>query len=164
MNFVDLAAVRIDDAIIQLVPESVARENTIIPYQEDGDSLIVLVSDPFDLETIEKLRFILNRRIETALAPKETINDAINRYYGQVEGESADSILQEFTDTQIDFTETAEDGAQTDSELVDENSAPVVRLVGLMIQEAVCSCEHRISTSNRLKTACAFDIASTAFW
>ncbi len=137
MNFVDLAAVRIDDAIIQLVPESVARENTIIPYQEDGDSLIVLVSDPFDLETIEKLRFILNRRIETALAPKETINDAINRYYGQVEGESADSILQEFTDTQIDFTETAEDGAQTDSELVDENSAPVVRLVGLMIQEAV---------------------------
>ncbi|MGN6544398.1 MAG: GspE/PulE family protein, partial [Aureliella sp.] len=137
MDFVDLAAVRIDDAIIQLVPESVARENTIIPYQEDGDSLIVLVSDPFDLETIEKLRFILNRRIETALAPKETINDAINRYYGQVEGESADSILQEFTDTQIDFTETAEDAGGGDSDLVDENSAPVVRLVGLMIQEAV---------------------------
>lgn len=137
MNFVDLAAVRIDDSIIQLVPESVARENTIIPYQEDGDSLVVLVSDPFDLETIEKLRFILNRRIETALAPRETINDAINRYYGQVEGESADSILQEFTDTQIDFTETSEDGGGGDSELVDENSAPVVRLVGLMIQEAV---------------------------
>lgn len=137
MDFVDLAAVRIDDAIIQLVPESVARENTIIPYQEDGDSLVVLVSDPFDLETIEKLRFILNRRIETALAPRETINDAINRYYGQVEGESADSILQEFTDTQIDFTETAEDAGGADSDLVDENSAPVVRLVGLMIQEAV---------------------------
>ena len=137
MDFVDLAAVRIDDSIIQLVPESVARENTIIPYQEDGESLIVLVSDPFDLETIEKLRFILNRRIETALAPRETINDAINRYYGQVEGESADSILQEFTDTQIDFTETSEDGSAGDSELVDENSAPVVRLVGLMIQEAV---------------------------
>jgi len=137
MDFVDLAAVRIDDAIIQLVPESVARENTIIPYQEDGDALIVLVSDPFDLETVEKLRFILNRRIETALAPRETINEAINRYYGQVEGESADSILQEFTDTQIDFTETAEDGAASDSELLDENSAPVVRLVGLMIQEAV---------------------------
>ncbi len=138
MNFVDLAAVRIDDAIIQLVPESVARENNVIPYMEDGDALIVLVHDPFDLETIEKLRFILNRRIETALAPKETINDAINRYYGQVEGESADSILQEFTDTQIDFTETATDGGgSSDNELIDENSAPVVRLVGLMIQEAV---------------------------
>ncbi len=71
------------------------------------------------------MRFILNRRIETALAPKETINDAINRYYGQVEGESADSILQKFTDTQIDFTETTADGASAaDNELIDENSAP----------------------------------------
>ncbi len=58
-----------------------------------------------DLETIEKLRFILNRKIETALAPKGAITGAINRYYGQVEGESADSMLQEFTDTAIDFTE-----------------------------------------------------------
>jgi type IV pilus assembly protein PilB len=138
MDFVDLAAVRIEDEVIQLVPESVARENGIIPYQEDGDSLIVLVSDPFDLETIEKLRFILNRRIDTALAPRETIFEAINRYYGQVEGESADSILQEFTDTQIDFTETAEDGGGGGGDdFADENSAPVVRLVGLMIQEAV---------------------------
>ena len=58
------------------------------------------------IETIEKLRFILNRRVETALAPRESILEAINRYYGQVEGESADSMLQEFTDTAIDFTET----------------------------------------------------------
>ncbi|MFO1065353.1 MAG: GspE/PulE family protein [Pirellulales bacterium] len=137
MTFVDLQSVRIEDSIIQLVPESVARENSIIPYQEDGDALVVLVSDPFDLETIEKLRFILNRRIETALSPRETIFEAINRYYGQVEGESADSILQEFTDTQIDFTETSEDGGGGSDELVDESSAPVVRLVGLMIQEAV---------------------------
>ena len=74
--------------------------------------------------------------MESAIAPRGAIQEAINRYYGQVEGESADSILQEFTDTQIDFTETAEDAGDSD-ELVDEASAPVVRLVGLMIQEAV---------------------------
>jgi type IV pilus assembly protein PilB len=136
MDFVDLADARVADEVIQLVPESVARENSIIPYTDDEGVLRVLVSDPFDLETIEKLRFILNRRVETALAPREAIQEAINRYYGQVEGESADSILQEFTDTQIDFTETAEDGASAD-EFADEASAPVVRLVNLMIQEAV---------------------------
>ena len=137
LDFVDLAEVRIEDEVIQLVPESVARENSIIPYKDDGDVLHVLVSDPFDLETIEKLRFILNRRVETALTPRESIMEAINRYYGQVEGESADSILQEFTDTQIDFTETSEDGNSTDSTTADEASAPIVRLVGMMIQEAV---------------------------
>jgi type IV pilus assembly protein PilB len=135
-EYVDLSAVRIPDPIIQLVPESVARENKIIPYAEEDDTIKVLVSDPFDIETIEKLRFILNRKVDTALAPQELIQEAINRYYGQVEGESADSMLQEFTDTQIDFTETEED-KMSDDEGYDEDSAPVVKLVQLMIQEAV---------------------------
>jgi type IV pilus assembly protein PilB len=43
--------------------------------------------------------------------------------------------LQEFTDTQIDFTETAEDGVASD--LADDTNAPIVRLVNMMIQEAV---------------------------
>lgn len=136
MDYVDLNEVDIPENIIELVPESVARENAVLPLDQDEDSLRVIVSDPFDIETIEKLRFILNRRVETALAPRESILESINRYYGQVEGESADSMLQEFTDTAIDFTET-EDDEITSDEVVDENSAPIVRLVQLMIQEAV---------------------------
>ncbi len=135
-EYVDLSTIRIPDHVIQLVPESVARENKIIPVSDADETIKVLVSDPFDIETIEKLRFILNRKVETALAPQEQIQEAINKYYGQVEGESADSMLQEFTDTQIDFTETEEDKAQAE-EGADENSAPVVRLVQYMIQEAV---------------------------
>jgi type IV pilus assembly protein PilB len=49
--------------------------------------------------------------------------------------ESADSMLQEFTDTAIDFTETEEESGG--GEDVDETSAPIVRLVQLMIGEAV---------------------------
>ena len=135
MEYVDLTSIKIPERIIELVPEAVARENNVIPVLEEDDELTVVVCDPFDLETIEKLRFILNRRIETALAPHDTIQGAINRHYGQIEGESADSMLQEFTDTAIDFTETTED--ITGGEAVDENSAPVVRLVHLLIQEAV---------------------------
>lgn len=136
MEFVDLNTIRIPDEVIQLVPESVAREQNVIPIAEDGDALKVLISDPMAFETIEKLRFILNRRIETALAPRQNIAEAINRYYGQVEGESADSMMQEFTDTQIDFTVTDE-SARSNDEGVDEDSAPIVKFVHLMIQEAV---------------------------
>jgi type IV pilus assembly protein PilB len=135
LDFVDLSAEKIPDEVIQLVPESVARENSIIPFKNEDGAIHVLMSDPFDLEITEKLRFILNSRVETALAPRDSIQEAINRYYGQVEGESADSILQEFTDTQIDFTETAEDGVS--GEDADDSGAPVVRLVNMMIQEAV---------------------------
>ena len=112
--YVDLRSTQIPEDVIELVPESVARENTVIPYSASDGSLRVLLSDPFDLETVEKLRFILNQKIETALAPKSAITAAINKYYGQVEGESADSMLQEFTDTAIDFTET--DGGMSDGD------------------------------------------------
>ncbi len=135
-EYVDLTTIRIPDHVIQLVPESVARENKIIPISDEEETIKVLVSDPFDIETIEKLRFILNRKVETALAPPEHIQEAINKYYGQVEGESADSMLQEFTDTQIDFTETEEDKMREEEGEGDE-SAPVVRLVQYMIAEAV---------------------------
>ena len=135
LEYVNLDDVRIPERVIELVPETIARENATLPLAEDDDILKVLLSNPLDIETIEKLRFILNRQVQIALAPRENILEAINRYYGQIDGESADSMLQEFTDTAIDFTET-DDGTD---ELGDEDSAsgPIVRLVQLMINEAV---------------------------
>ncbi len=135
LEYVNLDDVRIPERVIELVPETIARENATLPLAEDDDILKVLLSNPLDIETIEKLRFILNRQVQIALAPRENILEAINRYYGQIDGESADSMLQEFTDTAIDFTET-DDGTD---DLGDEDSAsgPIVRLVQLMINEAV---------------------------
>jgi type IV pilus assembly protein PilB len=138
IDFVDLNEVVIPPNIVELVPESVARENVVLPLAELEDSkLKVIMSDPLDFQTQEKLRFILNRHIEVALAPREMILEAINKHYGQVDGESADSMLQEFTDTAIDFTETTEETAGGSDETVDESSAPIVRLVQLVINEAV---------------------------
>jgi type IV pilus assembly protein PilB len=136
-EYYDLNNVPIPPAVVELVPESVARENAVIPFSEENGSLKVLVSDPNDLETFDKLQFILNRKIDIGVSTKESILEAINRNYGQVDGESADSMLQEFTDTAIDFTETEDDAGGDEDEAVDETSAPIVRLVQLMITEAV---------------------------
>ena len=135
LDFVNLSEIKIPESIVELVPETIARENITIPLSEEGDALRVILADPMDVETIEKLRFILNRQIQIALAPRASILEAINRYYGQFDGESADSMLQEFTDTAIDFTETedAADGFDDD----DDGTGPIVRLVHLMISEAV---------------------------
>ncbi len=46
-------------------------------------------------------------------------------------------MLQEFTDTAIDFTETEDESGEGGGDDVDETSAPIVRLVQLMISEAV---------------------------
>ena len=136
LKYVDLAATTVPQETVELLPESVARENTIFPLALEGATLRVAGCDPTDLDTQEKLRFILNRDVEMALAPREQIVEAINRHYGASDGESADSMLQEFTDTAIDFTETAVE--QAAAAAGDDNSdAPVVKLVNLIITEAV---------------------------
>jgi type IV pilus assembly protein PilB len=136
MKFVDLTALTVPAEVVALLPESVARENTIFALAENGGTLRIATSDPTDIDTQEKLRFILNREVEMALAPRDQIVEAINRHYGVSDGESADSMLQEFTDTAIDFTETAvEQEAAAGQE--ETSDAPVVKLVNLIITEAV---------------------------
>lgn len=122
MNFVDISSMQVDASIVQTIPESVARENCVFPIAESNGALRVAIDDPNNLEVIEKLRFILNRRIEVVIASQADITDAINLYYGQIEGESADSCLQEFTDTQIDFTEIESTLAVVD-DLSDESTS-----------------------------------------
>jgi hypothetical protein len=82
VSWVDLDSYEIPAAVIELVPESVARENGILPLNEGEDGLVFAVADPNDIDTLEKLRFILNRPIRVRLAGQDQIRHAINRYYG----------------------------------------------------------------------------------
>ena len=136
LKVVELVGMTVPQDVIELLPESVARENTIFPLSEMGSALRLATSDPTDMELQEKLRFILNRDVEMSLAPRQQIVEAINRHYGLSDGESADSMLQEFTDTAIDFTETAvEQAAAAAAE--EASDSPVVKLCNLIITEAV---------------------------
>ena len=139
LDFVELREIEIPASVIELVPESLARENIVMPLAQSNGTIKVIMHDPMGFETIEKLRFVLNREIEVALAPKEAIVEAINRYYSNSgETESVDSMLQEFTDTAIDFTEDAGGSRSgSTSNTLEEGDAPVIKLVHLIIQEAV---------------------------
>ena len=58
LEFIDLNETSISPTVVELVPESVARENTILPLDEaSDDALRVIVSDPLDLETFDKTAF-----------------------------------------------------------------------------------------------------------
>lgn len=82
MKFVDLSNIKIPPTIIDLLPESVARENVLIPITEENGMLQIATSNPFDLDTMQKVQFILARTIQPVLASAEQIVVAINRHYG----------------------------------------------------------------------------------
>jgi type IV pilus assembly protein PilB len=134
MSFIDLNEVEIPKPVIELVPESVARENVILPLSLDGNVLKIVTADPSNYDTLQKLQFILNKDVQPVLAVQEQIQEAINRNYGQTETESVDSMLVEFTDTAIEFTQTE---SMATLAAADDSDAPVVKLCNLVIQEAI---------------------------
>ncbi|HKB36731.1 MAG TPA: hypothetical protein VKD72_09770 [Gemmataceae bacterium] len=108
VRFIDLSEITIPPTVIELIPESVARENVVLPLAVVESCMIVVVSDPGDFDLVQKLQFILNKNIRVVLAKREQIIEALDFYYGPCETESVDSMLSEFTDTAIDFTETGD--------------------------------------------------------
>ena len=133
-EYIELEGRQIPNAVIELVTESMARENIVIPIESDGDSVVIAMHNPNNIEVIDKLRFVLNREIRPVMAPMESIQAAINRHYGQSETESVDSMISEFTETQIDFTDIEAAAAMQGDE---DDSAPIIRLANLIISEAV---------------------------
>ena len=138
-RYVDLSDVAIRPAVVELISESIARENCVLPFEEDGDTLQVVVSDPDDVEVFEKLRFILQRPIEALISTREAIQEAVNRHYGQNVGESADSMIHDMTDTAINFTvvENDNDALNNVAGGSSESDAPIVRLCDQIIADAV---------------------------
>lgn len=139
-KYIDLKDITIRPAVVELISESIARENCVIPYEEEGETLQVIVADPNDIEVLEKLRFILQRPIECLVSTKSMIMESINIHYGQSMIESTDSMITEMTDTAINFTAIEDDSSSPLTNNVGdatESDAPIVRLCDQIISEAV---------------------------
>ncbi|HEY7326771.1 MAG TPA: TIGR02996 domain-containing protein [Gemmataceae bacterium] len=111
--------------IVELVPESVARENVVLPIGLRDRTLVMAALEPRDTEMMVKVQFILNRDIEFVAADGDQLIAAIDRLYGATETESVDSILYEFVDSAIEFKTGVED-----------DDSPVAQLIALIIREA----------------------------
>jgi hypothetical protein len=84
---VDLTEIQPLPDILDWFPESVARENIALLLGFHGDRLVVALREPNDPDPLDKLEFILNRKIEWVAASTEQLVEAINRCYGQLEEE-----------------------------------------------------------------------------
>ena len=133
-EFIDLEGVQIPNSVIELISESIARENIVIATGVEGDAIVVAMHNPNNIDVLDKLRFLLNRDVKVVMAAMEAIQGAINRHYGQTETESVDTMISEFTEKTIEFSDTE---AQTAIKGEEDESAPIIRLANLIISEAM---------------------------
>jgi type IV pilus assembly protein PilB len=81
--YIDLTDVTIPPSVIDLVPESVAREAMVLPLAYEDGAIKLVIADPTDFDTMQKLLFILKKELRPVLSSREQIVEAINRHYGK---------------------------------------------------------------------------------
>ncbi|HEV3120519.1 MAG TPA: type II/IV secretion system protein, partial [Isosphaeraceae bacterium] len=53
MDFIELREIEIPPSVVELVPESLARENVVMPLSQENGAIKVIMHDPMDFETID---------------------------------------------------------------------------------------------------------------
>ncbi len=139
MHWIDLSAVVIPPEIISQISAADARRFKVIPVTFGESGLVLAISDPLDVDTIDSLNFLLQRDLELVCTSPEKIRQALIKYYGTAE-EAAD-VLQHKIGDEIDLGLEIGDG--TEAVGVDEADAPIIRLVSMLIIEA-----HKLGASD----------------
>ncbi len=132
MDWIDISSIVIPPEVIAEIRAQEARRFKVIPVAFGETGLVVAVSDPLDINTIDSLSFLLQREIELVCSSPEKIREALVKYYGTAE-EAADVIRQkigEDVDLELELPGAGEiaEGNETD--------APIVRMVSMLLVEA----------------------------
>jgi uncharacterized protein (TIGR02996 family) len=121
---VKLADFEVPLTVRELMPESVARENLVLPLATQRRTLLAAAAHPPTFEDLaDKLEFILNWSIVLVHAEREDVRNAIDRHYGQTETVSVDEYLYLAPQPELD--------------LATDDGSPVARLVNLIGREAI---------------------------
>lgn len=88
-TFIDLEELLIPRPVLDLVPARVARAHRVVPLTFDGEKVTLVMASPRDPETLDQIRFALNRPLTVVLAFEGAIVAAIEDYYGSADPEAA---------------------------------------------------------------------------
>ncbi|PIU42112.1 MAG: type II secretion system protein GspE [Candidatus Omnitrophica bacterium CG07_land_8_20_14_0_80_42_15] len=82
VKYTKIKELKIDPSVIKRVSAKFACHYKLMPIKEKGNTLIVAVTDPTDIHTLDDLKLLLSCDIEPVLAGEIDILEAIRTYYG----------------------------------------------------------------------------------
>ncbi|HJX35161.1 MAG TPA: GspE/PulE family protein [Desulfatiglandales bacterium] len=118
-KILDIKSIKIDQSVTCEIPLDFAINNGIFPLERQNGSLKVATSNPFDVIIRDELARMTGSRIETCIAPKEWISNAIDLYYKVTL--TIDDNIEKITRTELD------------KENIDTNH--IIRLADLLIDK-----------------------------
>ena len=139
MKYVDVGQVSIPDDILRLVSEDIIKRHNILPLSQDNGRLQLIVSDPFDFDAMDAVRFRLNTEIDCCLGSLSKIQSFIEDSLDVAQKEEDDKLKHSIDAT---AAELAEAGQELKAQALKAQAAggqddgPIVRLVNLIIDNA----------------------------
>ena len=135
---IDLKNTPVEPQAIELIQEKVARKHLIIPIAIDHRDLHIAMADPLSFEAFEDVRFASGYTIKPFIAPRSDILWAIDQHYHL--GSSLSTIVKDITDERkVEVLGSAQEleGKDIDDLRKKSEAAPVIRMVNLIVAEAV---------------------------
>ncbi len=130
--YIKLKDTDIDSLIIQKVPAKFASHYKIIPVDFKDNVLVIAMTDPLDIRTLDDLRLLLGIEVKGVLASEIGIQEAIRKYYG-VGAETLERMIAE-KPAQESLVSVA--GKVEDLEGMAED-ASIIKFVNQILQEAI---------------------------
>lgn len=71
----------LDDGVVHLIPEQVARQYCLIPIDHVGNSLTVAMADPSNIQAIEDIEMLTSCVVQAFVSTPSDIQKSLARYY-----------------------------------------------------------------------------------
>src|ERR1700678_1459018 len=135
-EFVDLREVRIDHDLFHSVPVDLMFRYNFVPIQSQNGHLDIALADPRNLNLIDELAVLLQKKLHVKVATLSQISDLLKKT------EQSQRVLEEVTegftlDVMIGEEENQDETLSIDKLTADSDIAPVIKLVDTTIFNAL---------------------------
>src|SRR3954451_2033627 len=133
LPFLDLAHFNIDHDLFRTIPAELMLRYGFVPYRREGNTLVIVVSDPRDLPMIDELGTLLGMPIKVIVAAPSSIQGILKK------SESSTRVLEDATESfQLQILREDEQGdEQLTVEKMTTDTSPVIRLVDTTLYTAI---------------------------
>jgi type IV pilus assembly protein PilB len=134
---INLSYFEIDPAVVKLIPFETAKRYQILPLSRVGASLTIAMVDPTNVFAMDDIKFMTGFNIEPVVASESSIQSGIEKAYGTSQGDDLETVMQSMTDdADVEVQAEEEQIGLADLEKA-ADEAPVVKLVNLVLTDAV---------------------------
>ncbi len=135
-DYLDLAGFEVPPEVVRSIPGGMAKLHGALPVgMADNGALVVALTDPVNPQVQEELRFALGRDIQVVVASTGQIEELLKKHYG-ADVSNMEDVLAQLGSAAVEYggPDAGSDEVNVEAEA---NTAPIIRYVDLILQQAI---------------------------